>query len=255
MKGFVLITGATSGIGLELSKIYGDNNYNLILVGRNKEKLLKFKNEFKNIKVYIYPLDLSVMENVDYLLKEIDNQQFKIDILINNAGAGFNGEFTEISWHKHENIIDLNIKSLTKLTYGILGFMKVQGSGKILNVASTGSYQPGPLIGVYYATKAYVLSFSSALREELSGSGIVVSTLCPGATKTDFSKRAGKEDLSVAMSAKTVAEIAYKGLKKNRAIIIPGKMNKFLVFISKLTPTIINAKVVKKIQGKAINKF
>ncbi len=129
-----------------------------------------------------------------------------------------------------------------------------QEKGKILNVASTGAYQPGPLISVYYASKAYVLSFSEALREEVKGKGINVITLCPGATKTNFSKRAGKGDLDVAMSAKEVAEYGYKALIKNKAICIPGFMNKVLVFLSKLSPTTLNAKIVNKIQNKAISK-
>ena len=252
MSKYVLITGATSGIGLEFSKVYYKHGYNLILVGRNKEKLRELKTNFSKVKVHIFSLDLSILENVDILLKNIKAEKLEVDILINNAGAGFNGEFLEISWEKHNNIIDLNIKSLSKLTYGILEMMKNRGYGKVLNVASTGAYQPGPFIGVYYATKAYVLSFSAALREEVKDYGIIVSCLCPGATKTEFSKRAGKGDLNVAMDARVVAEVGFKGLKKNKAIIIPGTMNKVAIILSKIMPTVINSKVVKKIQKKAI---
>lgn len=254
MKSFVLITGATSGIGLELAKIYSENNYNLILIGRNTEMLNSLEKQFNNVEVIIYSLDLSNLDNVDYLIEDIKRRQVNVGILINNAGIGFNGEFLTIPWEKQEAVIELNIKALTKLTYGILENMKKVGQGKILNIASTGAYQPGPLISVYYATKAYVLSFSVALREEMKDYGIVVSTVCPGATKTEFSKRAGKGDLDVAMLPEVVAYEAYKGLNKNKAIIIPGKMNKILVFLSKISPTIINGKVVKKIQGKAMKK-
>ncbi|MGL5614652.1 MAG: SDR family NAD(P)-dependent oxidoreductase [Sarcina sp.] len=254
MKSFVLITGATSGIGLELAKIYSENNYNLILVGRNTEVLNSLGKQFNNVETITYSLDLSNLDNVDYLIEDIKRRQLKVGILINNAGIGFNGEFLTIPWENQETVIELNIKSLTKLTYGILEEMKKVGQGKILNIASTGAYQPGPLISVYYATKAYVLSFSVALREELKEYGIVVSTVCPGATKTQFSKRAGKGDLDVAMSAEVVAYTAYRGLNKNKGIIIPGVMNKVLVFLSKISPTIINGKVVKKIQGKAMKK-
>lgn len=253
MNEYVLITGATSGIGLEMARIYGCRGYHLILIGRNNEKLESLKKQFKDIDVITFSLDLSDLNNVDIFLEEVEKKNLVVDILINNAGAGFNGEFLDINWEKHNNIIDLNIKSLTRLTYGILEKMKFRGKGKILNVASTGSYQPGPLIGVYYATKAYVLSFSAALREEVKEYGITVSALCPGATKTEFSKRAGKGDLKVAMSAKSVAEIAFNGLNRNKAIIIPGAMNKLAVFFSKISPTTINAKIVKKIQGKAIS--
>ena len=149
---------------------------------------------------------MSLSENIDLLYKKIKTEVGKVDILINNAGIGFNGEFNEIDWQKQLDIINVNIISLTKLTKLILKDMIDQKDGKILNVASTGAYQPGPLISVYYASKAYVLSFSEALREEVKDKGIKVVTLCPGATKTNFSKRAGKGDLDVAISAKEVAE-------------------------------------------------
>lgn len=256
MKKTVLITGATSGIGYEFSKIFMKNNYNVILVGRNLEKLRELEDfsKKKYVRAYIYKFDLSLSENIDLLYKKIKTEVGKIDILINNAGIGFNGEFNEIDLQKQLDIINVNIISLTKLTKLILKDMINEKEGKILNVASTGAYQPGPLISVYYASKAYVLSFSQALREEVKGKGINVVTLCPGATKTNFSKRAGKGDLDVAMSAKEVAECGYKALIRDKAICIPGFMNKILVFLSKVSPTTLNAKIVKKIQNKAISK-
>ncbi|ELC8466811.1 SDR family NAD(P)-dependent oxidoreductase [Clostridium perfringens] len=256
MKKTVLITGATSGIGYEFSKIFMENNYDVILVGRNLEKLIELEDFSKKkcVRAYIYEFDLSLSENIDFLYKKIKTEVGKVDILINNAGIGFNGEFNEIDWQKQLDIINVNIISLTKLTKLILKDMIDQKDGKILNVASTGAYQPGPLISVYYASKAYVLSFSEALREEVKDKGINVVTLCPGATKTNFSKRAGKGDLDVAMSAKEVAECGYKALMNNKAICIPGIMNKVLVFLSKVSPTTLNAKIVKKIQNKAISK-
>lgn len=256
MKKTVLITGATSGIGYEFSKIFMENNYDVILVGRNLEKLSELEDfsKKKYVRAYIYKFDLSLSENIDLLYKKIKTEVGKVDILINNAGIGFNGEFNEIDWQKQLDIININIISLTKLTKLILKDMIDEKEGKILNVASTGAYQPGPLISIYYASKAYVLSFSQALREEVKGKGINVVTLCPGATKTNFSKRAGKGDLEVAMSAKEVAECGYKALINNKAICIPGFMNKVLVFLSKVSPTTLNAKIVKKIQNKAISK-
>ena len=256
MKKTVLITGATSGIGYEFSKIFMENNYDVILVGRNLEKLMELEDfsKKKYVRAYIYKFDLSLSENIDLLYKKIKTEVGKVDILINNAGIGFNGEFNEIDWQKQLDIINVNIISLTKLTKLILKDMINEKEGKILNVASTGAYQPGPLISVYYASKAYVLSFSQALREEVKGKGINVVTLCPGATKTNFSKRAGKGDLDVAMSAKEVAECGYKALIRDKAICIPGFMNKVLVFLSKVSPTTLNAKIVKKIQNKAISK-
>ena len=256
MKKTVLITGATSGIGYEFSKIFMENHYNVILGGRNLEKLIELE-EFskkKYVSAYIYKVDFSLSEDIDILYEKIKTEVGRVDILINNAGIGLNGEFNEIDWQKQLDIINVNIISLTKLTKLILKDMLDQKEGRILNVASTGAYQPGPLISVYYASKAYVLSFSQALREEVKDKGINVVTLCPGATKTNFSKRAGKGDLDVAMSAKEVAEYGYKALMNNKAICIPGIMNKVLVFLSKVSPTTLNAKIVKKIQNKAISK-
>ena len=256
MKKTVLITGATSGIGYEFSKIFMENNYDVILVGRNLEKLMELEDFSKKkcVRAYTYKFDLSLSENINILYKKIKTEVGKVDILINNAGIGFNGEFNEIDWQKQLDIINVNIISLTKLTKLILKDMINEKDGKILNVASTGAYQPGPLISVYYASKAYVLSFSEALREEVKDKGINVVTLCPGATKTNFSKRAGKGDLDVAMSAEEVEECGYKALMNNKAICIPGIMNKVLVFLSKVSPTTLNAKIVKKIQNKAISK-
>lgn len=258
MKENVLITGATSGIGYELSKIFASKGFNLILTGRNKEKLIEMKKDLtllNEINVLTYDCDLSNKENVLELFNYVKSLHLNIDILVNNAGAGFNGDFHSISFEKHLSTIDLNITALTSLTYLVLKEMKERKAGKILNIASTGAYQPGPHIGVYYATKAYVLSFSQALREEVKEYGISVTTLCPGATKTQFSKRAGKGDINIAMSAKKVGKLGYEGLMKNKAILIPGMLNKLLVFLSKITPTSINAKVVKKIQRRAMSKI
>lgn len=250
----VLITGATSGIGYEFSKIFIDKGYEVILVGRNIESLRELEEygRRKNGSVYTYKLDLSDEGSIDFLYEGIKKNIGEVDILINNAGIGVNGEFNEVDWEGQLNVINLNIIALTKLTKLILKDMVLKGRGKILNVASTGSYQPGPFISVYYASKAYVLSFSQALREEAKPYGVSVITLCPGATKTNFSKRAGKGDLKVAMSPYKVAYEGYKALLRDKAICIPGFMNKVLIFLSKISPTTLNSKIVKSIQLKAI---
>lgn len=252
MKETVLITGATSGIGYEFSKIFYKNGYNLILLGRNEDVLEKMEFSMNKTNVITYSCDLSKIENVKKFFDFVDKNNIKVDILINNAGVGFNGYFNDISWEKHESIINTNITALTFLTKFITDEMKKRGKGKVLNVASTGSYEPGPLINVYYASKAYVLSFSQGLRQELKDFGITVTALCPGATKTNFSKRSGKGDLDIAMSAEKVAKEGYKALMKNKAVCIPGNMNKFLVLGCKVMPSSISAKIVKNIQGKAM---
>ncbi|MGL5821934.1 MAG: SDR family NAD(P)-dependent oxidoreductase [Sarcina sp.] len=254
MNKYVFITGASSGIGKSFSYIFAKQGFNLILLGRNEKRLETIKSDIENkfkIEVVIYAVDLNEEENIDFIWGEID-KQYNIDIFINNAGLGFNGKFLDIPFENHAKVMDVNIMALTKLTYLVAKQMKKNNGGKILNVASTGSFQAGPMIGVYYASKAYVLSFSVALREELKEENIDVCTLCPGATKTEFSKRAGKGDLNVAMSSDDVALIGYKGLMKGKAIIVPGTMNKIAVLFSKVFPYIWSARAVKKIQTKAI---
>ncbi|AYF54374.1 SDR family oxidoreductase [Clostridium botulinum C] len=250
-KKTVLITGASSGIGYELSKVFAKNGYNLILVARSIEKLNKLSNEIIekfNVKVKIIQKDLTLISSAEEVFNEVNNENIQVDILINNAGAGVCGEFHKIDYRKDIEIIQLNIASVTILTKLFSKEMIKNGYGKILNVASTGAYQPGPYIAVYYATKAYVLSFSEALRNELSEYGITVSTLCPGSTRTGFSKSAGKAEIKVAMDAKDVAISAYNGLMKSKRIIIPGINNKLAIFLSKLVPGSLSAYFVKKIQ-------
>ena len=257
MKKYVLITGTTSGIGYSFAKVFASEEYNVILVGRNREKLEGIKKDFSdiyNVKVFIEYADFSVREDVENLWISIEKKYPQIDILINNAGIGYNGEFSDINFDAHEFTMEVNMRALTRLSYLAINNMKKNSGGKILNVASTGSFQAGPMIGVYYASKAYVLSLSIALREEVSGYNIDVVVLCPGATKTEFCKKAGKEDLSVAMNSDDVAKIGYKGLMKNKAIIIPGTMNKVAILISKFMPYIFMARMVKKIQSKVIKK-
>lgn len=253
-----LITGASSGIGYELSKLFANDGYNLIFVARSFEKLKSLSEELVqnfNIKVEFIHKDLSLPGSAEEVFREVEDLNIKVDILVNNAGAGITGLFHEIDYKKDIEIINLNITSLTILTKLFSRRMIERGFGKILNVASTGAYQPGPYIAVYYATKAYVLSFSEGITNELKDYGISVTTLCPGATKTQFSKRAGKTDLNIAMDAKAVARAAYKGLKKNKRLVIPGGKNKFAVGISKLVPGSISAKAVRRIQQKLTEDF
>ncbi|KYH28990.1 SDR family NAD(P)-dependent oxidoreductase [Clostridium thermopalmarium] len=254
----VLITGASSGIGYELSKIFAENGYNLVIVARNIERLNNLAKEIIerfNVKVKTIQKNLALIGAAEEIFEEVESSNIDIDILVNNAGAGANGLFHEIDLKRDIEMINLNIAALTVLTKLFSRKMIERKEGKILNIASTGSYQPGPYIAVYYATKAYVLSFSEAITNELKDYGINVTTVCPGATKTEFSRRAGKADLGIAMDAKIVAQVAYDGLKKNKKLIIPGAKNKAAVFISKLLPGNISAKVVRKVQQGLTESF
>lgn len=253
----VLITGASTGIGYELTRLFAKNGYNLVVVARNKEKLNELKKELSEkyrIKVMVVIKDLSQPTEANELYKEVSAAGIEIDILVNNAAIGNGGLFHQTDIDKDVEMIGLNITLLTTLTKLFLDKMIMKRSGRILNVASTGAYLPGPCIAVYYATKAYVLSFSEAITSELKDYGISVSTLCPGATATEFAKRAGKQDFKNAMAAKQVAKIAYNGLMKNKRIIIPGEANKIGVMLSKIIPRAISANIIGKAQSNLIQK-
>src|SRR6266852_587673 len=208
-----LITGASAGIGRELAKLFAKDGYNLVLVARNGSRLNQFADELQrqfSISAKALALDLASVSAPQFLFDQLTRENIAIDVLVNNAGYGKLGAFAEVSLEESLGQIQLNITALTHLTKLLLGPMLELKSGKILNVASTAGFQPGPLMAVYYATKAYVISFSEALANELSGSGVTVTCLCPGATDTEFQKRAGTEETLLfklrPMTAKAVAQ-------------------------------------------------
>lgn len=250
-----LITGASGGIGLELAVRLAKEGYQLVLAARSEKKLLEIKQELSPHPVMVKRKDLSRMEEVHELYQELQNEGIKVDLLINNAGFGLFGEFHQTSAEEELNMIDLNIKTVTLLTKLILPDMLKEGRGQILNVASTAAFQPGPLMAVYYATKAYVLSFSEALEEECKGTGVHVSVLCPGPTSTGFSERAelGSSKLfqSGVMTSGQVADSAISGLRKKKTVIIPGNKNKLLAQAVRFMPRKTVAEIVRRTQERA----
>lgn len=252
MKKTALITGATSGLGYEFVQLLAKEQYNLIVVARNEEKLLSIKSEFPLLNVTTIPMDLSKPGSVRKMVEEVQEKGLQVDVLINNAGFGLLGKFDELNVEKQLEMIQLNISALTELTHAFLPQMKKQKFGQIMNVASTAAFQPGPMMAVYYATKAYVLSFSEALVEELAGTGVTVTTLCPGATKTNFGSVANVEKtkmFSNAMDATTVAALGYNGMKNGKRVVITGSSNKIGATAAKFLPRSTAAKIAKYVAG------
>lgn len=231
-----LITGASEGIGYELSKIFAKNGYNLILVARNETRLISIQQELSKHKTDIryYAKDLSIVENARFIYEDLIAKNIKIEFLVNNAGFGINGDFTEISWEKEFQMYNLNMLALAYFTKVFAKDMKLKGFGRILNVASTGSFQPGPFMAGYCATKAFVLSLSEAVNYELEKSNVSVTTLCPGVTDTKFHQNAATENTKMSKflshaTAEQVAKYGYKIMMKGKSMGVYGLSNKFVI--------------------------
>ncbi len=254
-----LITGASSGIGYELAQLFARDRYNLVLVARSADKLNQIANELIKqfgILVKIIPLDLSLPDAAEKVFRELQQEAIAIDILANNAGFATYGFFAETDLNAELKMMQLNMLTLTHLTKLFLKEMLARHEGKILNIASTAAFQPGPLMAVYYATKAYVLSFSEALANELQGTGVTVTALCPGPTESGFQARANMEESKLVsgkriMDAKTVALIGYHGLMSNQTIVIPGLKNQILALSIRFTPKNLVTKIVRSMQERA----
>ena len=257
MNKTVLITGASSGIGFALAKLFAQDNYDLVLVAKDAEKLKQAAQRLQNETTTIYTIakDLSIPKSPNEIYEEVKKKQIQIDVLINNAGFATYGLFIENDLEKELEELQLNIVTLTHLTKLFAREMVMRKTGTILNIASTAAFLPGPLMAVYYASKAYVLSFSEALANELHGTGISLSILAPGPTKTGFVKRAHLEKSKLfqgdVMDVDEVAKIAYKGLLQKKTLIIPGRRNQLMTSVIKLMPRMIVPSLVRKFQSPA----
>jgi uncharacterized protein len=252
-----LITGASSGIGLEFAKIFAREGHNLVLVARSVETLNTLKDSLEKeydivVKVLIY--DLAHYDSPTRIYEEVRKSGMNVNILVNNAGFGTYGKFSETNLDTELDMIQVNITALTHLTKLFLKDMIADNNGRILNVASTAAFQPGPLMAVYYATKAYVLSFSEALAEELRDTKIKVTTLCPGPTATNFTKAAGTQNIKFfeknKASDQDVAQYGYDSLINGKRVAIYGLRNKLLVQSTKLVPRKTVTRIVMNIQKK-----
>ena len=239
-----LITGASSGLGLEFAKIHASNGGDLILVARSGNKLEQLKQELTakhNIQVTIIVKDLSVTDAAQQVYDEVKSKQLKVDYLINNAGFGDFGLFANTNWEKEHQMMQLNMTALAHLTKLFVKDMVAARSGKILNIASTASFQPGPTMAIYYATKAFVYYFSSALYNELKPYGVSVTSFHPGPTKTGFQDAADMHSsrllkLMPVPDALPVAKKGYAAMMKGKRTAIPGFINNVFQMSSKLMP-------------------
>jgi len=258
MKNTALITGASNGIGMELAKVHAQKGDNLVLVARNINKLNELKSELENqykISVHNIAKDLALRNSAKEVFDELKEKNIQVDYLINNAGFGDFGMFADADWDKTEQMINLNITTLTHFTKLFVAEMVKRGKGKIMNVASTAAFQSGPTMAVYYATKAYVLSFSEAIDNELRPKGITVTALCPGPTESGFQDTAAMQESKLVKgrklpTSKEVAEYGYKAMMKGKVVAIHGLMNYVLANSVRFVPRWLTVKVTRMIQDK-----
>lgn len=257
MNKTALITGASSGIGLEFAKIHASKGGNLVLVARNIAKLNELKAELEkqySISVYVIEKDLSVKDTPLEVYEELKKENIQIDYLINNAGFGDLGFFTETNWEKELKMINLNIIALTQFTKLYVKDMVARKSGKIMNLASTAAFLPGPMMAVYFATKAYVLNLSEAINGEVKKHGVTVTSLCPGPTVSGFMAAAEIEENKLFNnknpSSREVAEFGYKAMMKGKAVAIHGLKNYILANSVRFIPRSWVVAITMKMQGK-----
>lgn len=253
-----VVTGASTGIGKDLAEACARDGNDLVLVARRVDVLEQVGAELeKKYHITVHPLaeDLTDPGSPGRIAGFLNTRGLEPDILINNAGTGVYGRFLETDREDELASIQLNVAALTHLTKLLLPDMVRRGRGRVLNVASTAAFQPGPLMAVYYATKAYVLHLSEALANELSGTGVTVTCLCPGPTRTGFHQRAGMSNMVLVSkpmmtSSAEVARAGYAGMKRGRRVVIPGLLNKLLAFGVRLAPRRLPPAIVRQLQQR-----
>ena len=251
-----LVTGAASGLGFELAILLAKDTYELILIDQDKERLEQSKADILkayDTKITLLIKDLSQTNIAQDIYNDVRNTS--IDVIINNAGFGLFGTFSNTDWERESQMLHLHILTTTYLIKLILPDMVERGSGKILNLSSLAAFQPGPLMAIYYASKAYILSFSQAIANELKGTGVTVTVLCPGPTKTSFQNTVSKEctenKISFNMACpKQVAAYGYKAMQNGKVVAVPGVFNKFLSVLPRVLTRNRTTRIVRKIQEK-----
>jgi short-subunit dehydrogenase len=247
LKKVALITGASAGLGVEFARQLSNRGHSLVLAARRKDRLDDLAKTLDNARAVA--IDLAKANAAAKLLADVEANGEEVEFLVNNAGFGLIGRFAELDARRQRQMIDLNVATLTDLCRAVAPQLVARKSGPILNVASTAAFQPGPNMAVYFATKAYVLSFTEALHEELKPHGVKVSCLCPGPTRTEFGEVAGFGGSGtfdrVAMDAPEVVAAGLAGLDRNRAVVVPGLVNKIGAASTRFAPR----SVVRRIAG------
>jgi uncharacterized protein len=238
-----LITGASAGLGAELAQLFASDGHDLVLVARRRGELEALGARLTaahGVAAHVIAADLTDRDAPERIVAELARRELEIEFLVNNAGFGTSGPFAERDVRRELDMVQVNIAALVHLTGRILPRMIARGSGRILNIGSTAGFQPGPFMAVYYASKAFVNSFTEALAFELAGSGVTATVSCPGATATEFSKVAGTERSRLfqmgAMPASVVAEHAYRAMLAGKSLVIPGVRNKLSLQIQRISP-------------------
>ena len=240
---WALVTGASSGIGVDLARLFAQAGCNVVITARRIERLQALREELEGeqgVQVEVIASDLSMPAGARALFDAVQAKEIPISILVNNAGIGLNGQFAQLSLEDQMGMIQLNVNSLTELTHRFLTDMKARGEGWILQVASTYAFQPGAGYAAYAATKAYVLSFSLALNHELRGTNIKHSALCPGPTRTEFFEVAGNTGNrfmnALMLDSKQVAELGFRAVQAGKPYVVPGFINRAFIFVQRLAP-------------------
>jgi uncharacterized protein len=254
----ILITGASGGIGEAFARVVAEDNCDLVLVSRKDSELNRVRGliaaKFAKLQISVVALDLSHPDAGACLIEELEERQLSPDVLINSAGYGLYGRTVELPLDQQIGIVDLNVRALTDLSLRLLPAMVARQSGGIINVASTAAFMPGPYMSLYYASKAYVLSFSEALAAELDRSGVTITALCPGPVQTGFQERAQMQGIRFmrhlsSLSAYDVAVAGWEGFKQHRRIVIPGTLNKASAYAGRYVPHWLVVPLIKILQA------
>lgn len=255
-RSLAIVTGASAGLGVDFARLLAADKHDLLLVARRMERMEQLAAELHKdhgIKAHCLSVDLNESAAAETVSEYLKKHHLHADVLINNAGFGAMGQFVDIDLQEQLRMMQVNMTALVHLTGLILPGMISRGKGRVMNVASTAAFQPGPRMAMYYATKAFVLSFSEAVHHEIRKTGVTVTCLCPGPTPTEFQQAAKMEktrmfNSRMMIDSATVARVGYQAMKKGKRLVIPGNLTKVLAFSTRLAPRSLVLKVAERMQ-------